>query len=125
MSSNSHEITIFNLKESGKFFNEFDDDDENLESSGEESQTPRTYASVLTKISESDALGEKAISVLRGHEHNIPNICFSACGRFLVSCSIDSTCRVWNIKTGELMQKKILTGDWSDLNDNDEWYGLF
>ncbi|RGB41272.1 hypothetical protein C1646_636573 [Rhizophagus diaphanus] len=121
VSSNSHEITIFNLKESGKFFNEFDDDDDNLESSGEESQTPRTYASVLTKISESDALGEKAISVLRGHEHNIPNICFSACGRFLVSCSIDSTCRVWNIKTGELMQKKILTGDWSDLNDNDEW----
>jgi WD40 repeat protein len=125
VSANSHEITIFNLKESGKFFNEFDDD--NLESSGEEgSQTPRTYASVLTKISENDdALGGKAISVLRGHEHNIPSICFSACGRFLVSCSIDATCRVWNIKTGELIQTKILTGDWFDLNDSDEWYEPF
>ncbi|GBC02341.1 hypothetical protein RclHR1_04580009 [Rhizophagus clarus] len=121
VSANSHEITIFNLKESGKFFNEFDDDND-LENSDEEgSQTPRTYASVLTKISENDALGGKTTSVLRGHEHNIPNICFSACGRFLVSCSIDSTCRVWNIKTGELVQTKILTGDWFDLNDNDEW----
>ncbi|KAL1916856.1 uncharacterized protein VTP21DRAFT_5560 [Calcarisporiella thermophila] len=37
--------------------------------------------------------------VLRGHTHNIPNIDFSPCGRYLVSCSIDGTCRVWDVET--------------------------
>ncbi|KAG2179149.1 hypothetical protein INT43_001999, partial [Umbelopsis isabellina] len=35
---------------------------------------------------------------LVGHEHNVPNIDFSGCGRFIVSCSIDKQCRIWDIK---------------------------
>ncbi|KAI7871131.1 WD40-repeat-containing domain protein [Spinellus fusiger] len=34
---------------------------------------------------------------LIGHEHNIPNIDFNETGEYLVSCSIDKTCRVWDI----------------------------
>ncbi|RIA98349.1 hypothetical protein C1645_812757 [Glomus cerebriforme] len=123
VSANSHEITIYNLQNSVNEFNFDDDDDDDDDSSGEEElQTPKTYASVLKKISDNDALGGKAISVLRGHENNIPNICFSTCGRFLVSCSIDATCRIWNVKTGELMQTKPLTSDSYDVDDNyDDW----
>ena len=128
MSSNSHTITIFNLQKSVQFFNELDDEEDSSSSEEEELQTPKTYASVLTKISDNDALGGKAKSVLRGHENNIPNICFSACGRFLVSCSIDGTCRLWNVKTGELMQTKVFRfrdfdgDDWYEISD--DWYEM-
>jgi WD40 repeat protein len=119
VSANSHEITIFNLRESVQFFD--DDDDDNLD--GSEPQTPKSYASVLTKVPDNSALGGEAISVLQGHEHNIPCICFSACGRLLVSCSLDATCRIWNTKTGELVQTKIITSDWYYFSD--EWYEPF
>ncbi|KAI8822319.1 hypothetical protein BJ741DRAFT_517258, partial [Chytriomyces cf. hyalinus JEL632] len=38
---------------------------------------------------------------LSGHENNIPNVRFSPCGRYIASCSIDSSVRVWNIKTSQ------------------------
>ena len=38
--------------------------------------------------------GQKGI--LAGHLHNIPCIQFSKCGKYLVSCSIDGTCKLWN-----------------------------
>lgn len=37
-------------------------------------------------------------SLLTGHSHNIPNLEFDH-NRFLISCSIDETCRVWDIIT--------------------------
>ncbi|CAI2165438.1 13584_t:CDS:10 [Funneliformis geosporum] len=110
VSANSHSITIFNLQKSVQFFND---------SGEEESHTPKTYAS---EISDDDALGGKAKSVLQGHENNIPNICFSACGRFLVSCSIDNTCRLWNVKNGELIQTKVLVRHGDEIND--DWYEM-
>ncbi|KAG0169970.1 hypothetical protein DFQ28_003342 [Apophysomyces sp. BC1034] len=46
---------------------------------------------------------EKQIE-LEGHSHNIPNIDFSQSGRYIASCSIDKTCRVWDI-----LKKKCIT----------------
>lgn len=36
---------------------------------------------------------------IAGHDHNIPCIDFSPCGRFLASASIDGTVRVWDVQT--------------------------
>ncbi|KAI8612134.1 hypothetical protein BC830DRAFT_599144 [Chytriomyces sp. MP71] len=38
--------------------------------------------------------------ILKGHENNIPNIKISSCGKYIASCSIDATARVWNLRTG-------------------------
>ena len=50
--------------------------------------------------------------VLKGHEHNIPGIDFSSNGDFLVSCSIDGSCRIWNIDTGDLIANDIISNEW-------------
>ncbi|KAJ1955864.1 hypothetical protein EC988_001651, partial [Linderina pennispora] len=39
-------------------------------------------------------------SVLEDHIHNIPNVSFSACGKYLVSASIDSSIRAWDLDSG-------------------------
>ncbi|KAJ1559339.1 hypothetical protein HK405_011019, partial [Cladochytrium tenue] len=36
-----------------------------------------------------------------GHQHNIPSVDFSGDGALLASCSIDGTCRVWAVETGD------------------------
>ncbi|TPX34870.1 hypothetical protein SmJEL517_g02651 [Synchytrium microbalum] len=50
--------------------------------------------------------------VLRGHAHNVPNIDFSPCGRYLVSCSIDKSCKVWYLKSGDLVFSSNVTSQW-------------
>eukprot|EP00668_Euglena_longa_P013877 GGOE01017827.1.p1 GENE.GGOE01017827.1~~GGOE01017827.1.p1 ORF type:complete len:565 (-),score=110.67 GGOE01017827.1:261-1847(-) len=37
--------------------------------------------------------------VLRGHRHNIPCVCYSPCGLFLASTSIDGSVRLWDVET--------------------------
>ncbi|KAJ3240725.1 hypothetical protein HDU81_002916 [Chytriomyces hyalinus] len=52
---------------------------------------------------------------LSGHENNIPNVRFSPCGRYIASCSIDSSVRVWNIKTSQAVAifKNNQASDWN------------
>jgi WD40 repeat protein len=38
---------------------------------------------------------------LRGHNHNIPSVEYLKDGSNLLSCSIDGTCRLWDVNTGE------------------------
>jgi WD40 repeat protein len=38
---------------------------------------------------------------LLGHADNIPDIDFDDTGQYLASASIDQTCRIWNVKSGE------------------------
>ncbi|KAJ3410068.1 hypothetical protein HDV05_004113 [Chytridiales sp. JEL 0842] len=47
---------------------------------------------------------------LVGHQHNIPCIDFNSNGDFLASCSIDGSCRIWNVNTGECLYE-IFSGD--------------
>lgn len=48
-------------------------------------------------------VGTSQSRVLKGHVHNIPCVDFSPCGRYLVSCSIDGTCRIWNVDSGDIV----------------------
>ncbi len=46
-------------------------------------------------------MGIVQVTRLHGHSHNVPTVDFSHCGRFIVSGSIDGSCRVWDVETGE------------------------
>lgn len=50
--------------------------------------------------------------VFKGHKHNIPDVDFSADGDFIVSCSIDGSCRIWNVNTGDLIASDIISDQW-------------
>lgn len=49
------------------------------------------------------------IKVLHGHTYSISDLIFSLDGKYLLSCSVDKTARLWKITTGELVN--ILTHD--------------
>lgn len=51
-------------------------------------------------------------SLFSGNKHNIPGIDFSCDGEFLVSCSIDGSCRIWNVETGDLIAGDIISNQW-------------
>ncbi|KAJ3031024.1 UNVERIFIED_CONTAM: hypothetical protein HDU68_006862 [Siphonaria sp. JEL0065] len=75
VSANSHTITVFDL---------------------------RVHSSVEQQQQDCYPLGEGIMQrELKGHNNNIPGIEFSPCGQFLASVSIDCTCRVWDLETGE------------------------
>lgn len=81
VSSNSHEITVFDLS---------------VHSSKNISYWP---------------LGEEKYKrIFSGHEHNIPAIDFDNRGEKLASASIDSTLRVWELKTGSCIAKFLTVG---------------
>ncbi|KAI8820818.1 uncharacterized protein EV422DRAFT_578648 [Fimicolochytrium jonesii] len=84
-SSNSHTIMVWNLRAST-------------------SQKDRL---------EDDPLGGVMERELVGHEHNIPSIDFSSCGKFLISCSIDCTVRIWNVHTGHTICSRFFNNQWS------------
>jgi len=50
----------------------------------------------------------------RNHDSNVNVVVFSPNGRQLVSCSNDTTVRVWDVPTGACLQ--ILEGHWSKVN---------
>ncbi|XJO73045.1 hypothetical protein BDV3_004083 [Batrachochytrium dendrobatidis] len=50
---------------------------------------------------------------LVGHSHNVPCIDFSPCGKYIISSSIDETCRVWDISTGETTLCKKIGSEWN------------
>ncbi|KAF9110998.1 hypothetical protein BGX27_005525 [Mortierella sp. AM989] len=65
--------------------------------------------------------------ILRGHDHNIPNIAFSPCGNFIASTSVDRTCRTWRLSDGKQMEQKSLGTLWGwgvSFVDNDSWMTL-
>ncbi|CAG8433203.1 515_t:CDS:10 [Ambispora gerdemannii] len=98
VSANSHVITIYDLRDGLPEF----------VATTEEKDIDKDINSVPNK---NPLLLEPKIC-LRGHDHNIPNIAFSPDGKFLVSCSIDNTCRIWNVKTGESLVSKQISLDW-------------
>ncbi|CAG8501646.1 11537_t:CDS:2 [Diversispora eburnea] len=100
VSSNSHKITIYDLRNGLKDPKNPNDMDlsENVNIQG---------TSFLPSTSKLDKNGILHYSLV-GHTHNIPNISFSPCGQYLVSCSVDCSCRVWNVQTGgEIVGKDI------------------
>jgi WD40 repeat protein len=56
-------------------------------------------------------LGDTEKVELVGHEHNIPCVDFSPCGRYLASASIDTTCKVWDIAKNKIITEKKGTTD--------------
>ncbi|ORX60113.1 WD40 repeat-like protein [Piromyces finnis] len=67
-------------------------------------------------------LGDECI-YFKGHKHNIPYISFSKDGKYLISSSIDSTIRIWNVSTGKKVYTKLIhkdewnwTGNFIEIN---------
>jgi hypothetical protein len=65
----------------------------------------------------------KECMYFRGHKHNIPYISFSKDGKYLISSSIDSTIKIWNVSTGKKVYSKIIekngwnwTGNFIEIN---------
>jgi WD40 repeat protein len=61
------------------------------------------HAAAAASDSEDDAAAMPDVPEferLVGHAHNIPCIDVSACGQWLVSASIDGTCRMWRRASG-------------------------
>ena len=59
---------------------------------------------------------------LSGHTDNIPCVDFNQTGQYVASCSIDQTCRLWDIKTGQ--QTTIRKIEMS-RRENESWYTTF
>ncbi|KAJ3103479.1 hypothetical protein HDU97_010062 [Phlyctochytrium planicorne] len=51
-----------------------------------------------------DTVLEGNQKTLAGHGHNIPSIDFHDCGDYLASCSIDGTCRIWDIASATTLR---------------------
>ena len=109
MSSNCYfeEITIFNFRNG---LLSTGDNPKSRPSGTSESRAK--YADMVRRFEDKREPAQRDRTVLSGHLHNIPNICFSPCGTFLVSCSIDRTCRVWNVHTGEHILTRTVGGFW-------------
>jgi WD40 repeat protein len=70
-----------------------------------------TAAGTDVRISEPD--GSEV--VLRGHTRPITSVHFSRDGSYVVTASRDATARIWDAKTGELLQ--VLRGTFQSVND--------
>ena len=64
---------------------------------------PLLFAGILTQNSEA-----QTVKTLAGHTGNVWSVAYSPDGRTLASGSWDSSIRIWNAQTGELL--RILTG---------------
>lgn len=63
--------------------------------------------------SSDDSFGRR---VFEGHSNNIPSIDFSPSGEYLVSVSIDASCRLWRVSSGECVSvRQIELFNWSCL----------
>ncbi|KAJ3258726.1 hypothetical protein HK103_003320 [Boothiomyces macroporosus] len=71
------------------------------------------YKITIWNLSTSNNVLGKHKRILRGHEHNIPCINFSGDGKYLISCSIDKTMRIWNVSTGEQMNTISVNPEWN------------
>ncbi|CAO0801635.1 unnamed protein product [Mucor circinelloides] len=81
VSANNFKIAVFNVAEMTTKF-------------GKRSSKEPNYLGTTEKIE------------LEGHEHNIPNIDFNETGRYIASASVDTTCRVWDILTKQMVTHK-------------------
>ncbi|KAI9596184.1 hypothetical protein BDF19DRAFT_412777 [Syncephalis fuscata] len=50
--------------------------------------------------------------IFKGHKHNVPSISMSSCGRWLASCSIDSSVRVWRLCDGQCIMQRNFESAW-------------
>ncbi|KAL0077465.1 WD40-repeat-containing domain protein, partial [Phycomyces blakesleeanus] len=101
VSTNNKIVTVFNILELTKTSRMFENDPDSKR-----------------KRRKRNALKDKKVVNLVGHEHNIPNIDFSHSGRYIASCSIDRTCRVW-----DLTKEKVVTQRKTALSsqESDSW----
>ena len=53
---------------------------------------------------------------LSGHTHNVPCISISTCGSYIVSASIDKTCRIWHITNKQCIAIKEVSSQWGWLS---------
>ncbi|OBZ86125.1 putative WD repeat-containing protein C27B12.05 [Choanephora cucurbitarum] len=67
-------------------------------------------------------LGSQSSIQLRGHTNNIPCIDFNQSGRYLASGSIDTSCRVWDLKhQREITRRNPLAVDYTEAQDHWFW----
>ncbi|RKP06203.1 WD40-repeat-containing domain protein [Thamnocephalis sphaerospora] len=89
VSANSFRITVWDLRDR----------------SPEEKSTMRVYPEA--------PLGEGCTRrTFSGHTHNIPSVDISPSGRWLVSCSIDGSCRIWRLRDGRCVKQRSLAPSW-------------
>ncbi|KAJ3139377.1 asparagine-linked glycosylation protein [Physocladia obscura] len=100
VSANSHTITVFDLRV--HIVDSAASDRNNDENDSEDYNDDDTSWSLGVNCTK---------RVFSGHDNNIPNVEFSKCARFLASCSIDATCRIWDLKTGSTLAK--ISNTWS------------
>ncbi|CAG8605121.1 7621_t:CDS:2 [Acaulospora morrowiae] len=103
VSANSYNITIYNLKAHVNQSECVNNHKGSLRSS---------KSTILRRFSDVVEMGDVPQYSLVGHSHNIPSISFSPCGNFLVSCSIDCSCRIWNVQTGEIIVSRDVSRLW-------------
>eukprot|EP00835_Amoeboradix_gromovi_P002816 NODE_168_length_16247_cov_0.199591.p2 type:complete len:463 gc:universal NODE_168_length_16247_cov_0.199591:7672-9060(+) len=98
VSNNSHNIRVW------KISNSFD------------SSNPTTWFSKLEHKYMPYTGSKITETYLNGHAHNIPCISISTCGKFLVSASIDKSCRVWDIEGGKCIAIQEVSEQWGWLS---------
>ena len=76
------------------------------------SSNPKTWFSKLQVKYMPFPPTEVQESLLSGHAHNVPCISFSTCGQYVVSASIDKTCRVWLINGPRGIVVKEIGAQW-------------
>ncbi|KAJ3122703.1 hypothetical protein HK098_002539 [Nowakowskiella sp. JEL0407] len=69
-------------------------------------------AHTITLFNLSDLTSREAERVLSGHTNNIPSIDFSSRGDFIASASIDFTCRIWKVESGEQVFCRQISDQW-------------
>ncbi|KAI9013947.1 WD40-repeat-containing domain protein [Phycomyces nitens] len=86
VATNNKKITVFNVLQLTKSTRMFEDKDQKRE--------------------RRNVLKEKESIDLIGHEHNIPTIDFSDSGKYIASCSIDRSCRIWDLAKEKTIAKR-------------------
>lgn len=67
---------------------------------------------IFGKRKRPNVLKDNARVQLVGHDNNIPCIDFHSSGRYIASCSIDQTCRIWDVKhQREIARRRISTSE--------------
>jgi WD40 repeat protein len=83
VSANSHDITVWSLCY----------------------RTTREPDRLQTEVTATEPIGGSSQDdkiLLKGHEHNVPSIDFSLCGRYLASASLDGSCRIWAVQSARV-----------------------
>ncbi|KAF9934831.1 hypothetical protein FBU30_010804 [Linnemannia zychae] len=110
ISTNAHTVTIFHCGTNSRISSRrYSSNAPTFTGSTTAEGSPPSFNPNLLSATDEPSTSQQ---ILSGHDHNIPCVTFSPCGRFVATSSIDRTCRTWRLSDGKQIQQKSLGPLW-------------